>query len=49
MKLLDKSGAKLDDETGKLTWDYKLKSKDVKSHVIRYEVKYPKNKTIENL
>lgn len=49
VKLLDKSGAKLDDETGKLTWEYTLKSKDVKSHVIRYEVKYPKNKTIENL
>lgn len=49
VKILDKSKAKLEVETGKLTWEYTLKSGETKKHLIRYEVKYPKNKVIENL
>ncbi len=49
VKILDKSRAKHESETGKLTWDYKLKAGESKKHLIRYEVKYPKNKVIGNL
>lgn len=44
----DISGAKKQDETGRLTWQYKLKSGKTEVHRIRYEVKHPKNKTIPN-
>lgn len=49
VKILDKSRAKHEDETGKLTWDYTLKAGETNKHLIRYEVKYPKNQVIDNL
>lgn len=49
VKLLDKSRAKHEEKTGKLTWDYNLESGKVKKHLIRYQVKHAKDKVIKNL
>ncbi len=44
----DISGAKKDEETGKLTWQYTLKPGKTEVHKITYQVKHPKNKAIPN-
>jgi len=49
VELLDKDGAKANEETGVLTWEIKLKPNETKKYRISYKVKYPKDKLIENL
>jgi len=49
VELLDKDGAKANEETGILTWKIKLKPNETKKHRISYKVKYPKDKIIGNL
>lgn len=44
----DISGAKKEDDTGKLTWKETLKANETKIYKIKYEVKYPKNKPLSN-
>lgn len=44
----DISGAKKEEGTGKLTWQYELKPGKTEIHKIRYEVKHPKNKKVAN-
>jgi hypothetical protein len=40
------SGAKLDVPTGKLTWDLQLLPGEKKSLLLKYQVKYPKNRPV---
>jgi uncharacterized protein (TIGR02231 family) len=49
IELLDKDGAKENEETGVLTWEIKLKPNETKKYRISYKVKYPKDKLIGNL
>lgn len=49
VELLDKDGAKANEETGVLTWEIKLKPNETKKYRISYKVKYPKDKLIGNL
>jgi TonB-dependent SusC/RagA subfamily outer membrane receptor len=49
VELLDKDGAKENEETGVLTWEIKLKPNETKKYRISYKVKYPKGKLIGNL
>lgn len=49
VELLDKDGAKANEETGVLTWEIKLKPNETKKYRISYKVKYPKDKVIGNL
>lgn len=49
IELLDKDGAKVNTETGILTWDINLKPNETKKIRISYVVKYPKDKIISNL
>lgn len=43
---IESSGAELSEDDGKLTWKLKLKPKEKKVLIIKYEVKYPKNKNL---
>lgn len=49
IELLQKDGAKVNAETGILTWDLNLKPNETQKIRISYSVKYPKDKAIENL
>lgn len=49
VELLEKDGAKENEETGVLTWEIKLKPNETKKYRISYKVKYPKDKIIGNL
>lgn len=49
IEILDKDGAKHNEETGVLTWEIKLKPNETKKYRISYKVKYPKDKIIGNL
>ncbi|WP_445711245.1 mucoidy inhibitor MuiA family protein [Flavobacterium sp.] len=49
IELLDKDKASANEETGVLTWKIDLKPNETKKFRISYKVKYPKDKTIENL
>ncbi|MFC7774678.1 DUF4139 domain-containing protein [Flavobacterium sp. GCM10027622] len=49
IELVQKDGAKVNLETGILTWDISLKPNETKKIRISYVVKYPKDKIIENL
>ena len=49
IELLEKSGAKVNSETGILNWDLNLKANETKTLRISYKVKYPKDKIIGNL
>ncbi len=40
------SGAKRDQETGKLSWQVDLKPNETRTFDIRFEIKYPKGKTV---
>jgi uncharacterized protein (TIGR02231 family) len=40
------SGAKRDQETGKLTWEVNLKTNENRTFDVRFEIKYPKGKTV---
>ena len=49
IELLQSDGAKVNAETGILTWDLNLKPNENKKIRISYRVKYPKDKVIDNL
>lgn len=49
IELKDKDGAKINNESGLLTWEVNLKPNETKKIRLSYLVKYPKDKTIENL
>lgn len=49
IELLDNGKAKVNTETGILTWDIKLNAGETKKYRISYKVKYPKDKFIDNL
>ena len=49
VNLIDASGAKKDDATGKLTWELKLEKAESKSIKLIFSVKYPKNKFIPGI
>ena len=49
IELLQSDDAKVNSETGILTWDLDLKPNETKKIRISYKVKYPKDKMIENL
>lgn len=49
IELKESDGAKINAETGILTWDLNLKPNETKKIRISYKVKYPKDKIIDNL
>jgi uncharacterized protein (TIGR02231 family) len=49
IELLQSDGAKVNAETGILSWDLDLKPNETKKIRISYRVKYPKDKVIDNL
>lgn len=49
IELLQNDNAKINTETGILTWTLSLKSQETKKIRISYKVKYPKDKIIDNL
>ena len=49
IELLDNGKAKVNPETGILTWDLKLAAGETKKFRISYKIKYPKDKFIDNL
>ena len=49
VELLEKDRAKVNEETGILTWDLKLGTNETKKIRISYKVRYPKDKVIDNL
>jgi uncharacterized protein (TIGR02231 family) len=49
VELLQSDKAKINAETGILSWDLKLSPNEIKKIRISYKVKYPKDKTIDNL
>lgn len=49
IELLDNGKAKVNTETGILTWEIKLNAGESKKYRISYKVKYPKDKVISNL
>ena len=49
IEYLENSGARFNPETGKLVWDFNLKSKDSKKLTFSYEVKSPKDKALSSL
>jgi uncharacterized protein (TIGR02231 family) len=49
IKLEESSGAKIDEGTGKLTWEISLAPSETKKIKLIYTVKHPKNKYIQGL
>lgn len=49
IELKEKDGAKVNTETGILTWELDLKPNETKKIRLSYSIKYPKNKVIDNL
>jgi len=49
VELVDKDGGALDPTTGKITWKVLLNAGETKKLTFSYSVKYPKDKTIQNL
>jgi uncharacterized protein (TIGR02231 family) len=49
IEVLEKDRAKVNEETGIMTWDLKLSPNETKKIRISYLVKYPKDKVIDNL
>ncbi len=45
----EKSGGKLDEKTGFITWKYTLNAKESKKIMLKFTVKYPKDKRISGL
>ncbi len=44
---IEKSGAKLDPVSGKLIWEFELKSQETQKRELKYSIKYPKSKRID--
>jgi uncharacterized protein (TIGR02231 family) len=49
IKLLGSTDAELEESSGKLTWKFKLKSKEYQKVVFSYEIKYPGDKVVYGL
>lgn len=49
IELLQSDNAKVNTETGILTWDLDLKANETKKIRISYKIRYPKDKVIDNL
>ena len=49
IEVLEKDKAKVNEETGIMTWELKLAPNETKKIRISYKVKYPKDKVIDNL
>ena len=49
IELLEKDGAKVNPETGILTWGLNLKANETRKIRISYKVRYPKERIIDNL
>lgn len=49
VELLESSGALLDLTTGKLTWKLNLAAAETKKMILKYSVKYPKDKKVQGL
>lgn len=49
IELMDKGGAKVDADLGKLTWNLVLAANEIRKIRISYKVKSPKNQSISNL
>jgi uncharacterized protein (TIGR02231 family) len=49
IEVLEKDKAKVNEETGIMTWELKLAPNETKKIRISYKVKYPKDKIIDNL
>ncbi len=49
IELLESDKAKINIETGILTWDLNLKPNEIRKLRVSYKVKYPKDKVIDNL
>jgi len=49
IEVLEKDRAKVNEETGIMTWELKLAPNETKKIRISYKVKYPKDKIIDNL
>ena len=49
VELLESNNAKVNKETGILTWDLKLQPNETKKIRISYKIKFPKDKIIDNL
>ncbi|MCF6184131.1 MAG: DUF4139 domain-containing protein [Bacteroidales bacterium] len=47
VKVLNTSGAVMNETTGKLKWEFKLKPGETKKITLSFEIKYPKNKEIQ--
>lgn len=43
---IESSGAEVNEDDGKLTWKLKLDAKEKKVLIVKYEVKYPKNRNL---
>jgi len=43
---IESSGAEINEDNGKLTWELKLEPKEKKVLILKYEVKYPKNRNL---
>jgi len=43
---IESSGAEINEDDGKLTWELKLEPKEKKVLIVKYEVKYPKNRNL---
>jgi len=49
IQVLEDGKAKINTETGIMTWELKLAPNETKKIRISYKVRYPKDKVIENL
>ena len=49
VELLESTGGELNKETGKITWKVPLEPNTAKEIMLKYSVKYPKGKTVNNL
>lgn len=49
IELLESTGAEIEKETGKLTWNLELKPNESKEILLKYSVKYPKERKVLNL
>lgn len=46
VETIDISGGKMNNDTGKVEWDLKLNPNEMKELIIKYSVKYPKDKNV---
>jgi uncharacterized protein (TIGR02231 family) len=49
VETIELSGGNMDAATGKISWNLKLNPNETKELIVKYSVKYPKGKTVNNL